>query len=102
MGALSVASAAGRLMTTTGVDAGELTLAGGNVKLAFPQNTSGDSSFSWNNVDVDWTDGQTLEARLVRGEREATEATTRMVQHYGERLLARRSGAAQLAALQER
>ena len=28
--------------------------------------------------------------------------TTRMVQHYGERLLARRSGAAQLAALQNR
>ena len=61
-----------RMAFTTGVDTGELTLAAGNVKLAFPENTSGDSSFSWNNVDVDWTDGQTFEARLVRGEREAT------------------------------
>ena len=63
-----------RMAFTTGVDTGELTVAAGNVKLAFPENTSGDSSFSWNNVDVDWSDGQTFEARLVRGEREATEA----------------------------
>ena len=63
-----------RMAFTTGVDSGALTLAAGNVKLGFPEGTSGESSFTWNNVDVDWTDGQTFEARLVRGEQQATEA----------------------------
>ena len=63
-----------RMAFTTGVDSGALTLAAGNVKLGFPEGTSGESSFTWNNVDVDWTDGQTFEARLVSGQQEATEA----------------------------
>ena len=63
-----------RMAFTSGVDSGGLTIAAGSVKFAFPDNTSGDSSFTWRNVDVDWTDGQTFEARLVRGHQEATEA----------------------------
>ncbi len=63
-----------RMAFTTAVDSGALTLAAGNVKLRFPEGTSGDSSFTWNEIDVDWTDGQTFEARLVSGEQEATEA----------------------------
>ena len=63
-----------RMAFTTAVDSGALTLAAGNVKLRFPEGTSGDSSFTWNNVDVDWTDGQTFKARLVSGQQEATEA----------------------------
>ena len=63
-----------RMAFTTGVDSGALTLAAGNVKLGFPEGTSGESSFTWNNVDVDWTDGQTFEARLVSGQQEATKA----------------------------
>ena len=63
-----------RMAFTSAVESGALTLAAGNVKLTFPDDTSGDSSFTWNNVDVDWTDGQTFEARLVSGEQEATEA----------------------------
>ena len=63
-----------RMAFTTGVNTGSLTLAAGNVKLAFPAGRSGDSSFTWDGVDVDWTDEQTFEARLVRGEQEAVEA----------------------------
>ena len=63
-----------RMAFTTAVESGALTLAAGNVKLRFPEGTSGDSSFTWNNVEVDWTDGQTFESRLVSGEQEATEA----------------------------
>ena len=63
-----------RMAFTSNVATGSLTLAAGNVNLAFPEGRSGDSSFTWNDVDVDWTDEQTFEARLVRGEREAIEA----------------------------
>ena len=63
-----------RMAFTTAVDSGALTLAAGNVKLTFPDGTSGNSSFTWNDVDVDWTDGQIFEARLVSGQQEATEA----------------------------
>ena len=63
-----------RMAFTTAVDSVALTLAAGNVKLRFPEGTSGDSSFTWHNVDVDWTDGQTFEAQLVSGQQEATEA----------------------------
>ena len=63
-----------RMAFTSNVATDSLTLAAGNVKLAFPEGRSGDSSFTWNDVNVDWTDEQTFEARLVRGEREAIEA----------------------------
>ena len=50
---------------TTNVDiGGEATLYAGDVELAF--RGEGDSSFSWENVDLDWKDGQTFEARLVQ------------------------------------
>ena len=63
-----------RMTFTNGVDTTLLTLAAGSVKLKFPESRSGDSSFTWENVTVDWTDEQTFEARLVRGEQEAVEA----------------------------
>ena len=63
-----------RMAFTTGVESCALTVAAGNVKLKFPEGRSGDSSFTWNDVDVDWTDGQTFEARVVEGHQEATEA----------------------------
>ena len=63
-----------RMAFTTGVNTGSLALGAGNVKLAFPAGTSGDSSFTWDGIDVDWADEQTFEARLVRGEQEAVEA----------------------------
>ena len=63
-----------RMAFTSSVDTTLLTLAAGSVKLKFPESRSGDSSFTWENVAVDWTDEQTFEARLVRGEQEAVEA----------------------------
>ena len=59
---------------TSSVDTTLLTLAAGSVNLKFPESRSGDSSFTWENVAVDWTDEQTFEARLVRGEQEAVDA----------------------------
>ena len=63
-----------RMAFTNGVDTTLLTLAAGSVKLKFPESRSGDSSFTWENVTIDWTDEQTFEARLVRGEQEAVDA----------------------------
>ena len=63
-----------RMTFTNGVDTTLLTLAAGSVKLKFPESRSGDSSFTWEKVAVDWTDEQTFEARLVRGEQEAVDA----------------------------
>ena len=63
-----------RMAFTTGLNTGSLTLAAGNVKLAFPAGTSGNSSFTWDGVNVDWADEQTFEAQLVRGKQEAVEA----------------------------
>ena len=58
---------------TTNADiGGEATLYAGDVELAF--RGEGDSSFSWENVDVDWTDGQTFEASLVQEGSVATPA----------------------------
>ena len=53
-----------RMKFTTDVYFGGLTLHAGDVMLAF--RGEGDSSFTWENVDIDWTDGQMFEARLVR------------------------------------
>ena len=44
-------------------DSGELTLHLGTVALAFP---NGDASFNWHDVDLDWTDGQTVAVRLTK------------------------------------
>ena len=63
-----------RMAFTSSLATGPLTLAAGNVYLAFPEGRSGDSSFTWDDVAVDWTDGQTFEARLVSGAKEAVEA----------------------------
>ena len=54
-----------RIKFTTNVYHRGMTLYVGNTSLAFPGGT-GDSSFTWENVDVNWTDGQTFEARLVQ------------------------------------
>ena len=62
-----------RMKFTSSVEiVGKATLHAGNVKLAFQG--EGDSSFSWENVDIDWTDGQTLKARLVQEGSAATPA----------------------------
>ena len=56
-----------RLEFTEGVAGTEdLTLQVGDLKLAFPAGSSGNSVFRWKDVDVDWEDGQTLAVRIVR------------------------------------
>ena len=50
----------------------ELTLQVGDLALAIDP---GDSSFSWADIDVDWEDGQTLPARIVRSSATNTPAT---------------------------
>ena len=56
------------LAFTTGVNTEDLTLHAGDLVIAFPEGGSGDSSWSWDDVDLPgWTDGETIEARLVRG-----------------------------------
>ena len=43
----------------------DMTLQVGGLSLAFSAAKSGDASFMWTDVDVDWEDGQTLAARIV-------------------------------------
>ena len=38
---------------------------GGGLSLEFPAGSSGYSSFKWNDVDVDWEDGQLIRVRIV-------------------------------------
>ena len=45
--------------------AADLTLQVGDLKLPFPAGSSGQSSFKWTDVDVDWEDGQTISVRIV-------------------------------------
>ena len=47
-------------------DAEALTLHVGGVSLGFPDNTGGNSSFSLENVDIAWTDGETVAARVSK------------------------------------
>ena len=47
-------------------DADDLTLIVGELKLEFPPGSSGNSSFKWTDVDVDWEDGQTIQVRIVQ------------------------------------
>ena len=55
-----------RLAFTDGVPGAEdMTLQVGDLALAFPAGSSGESSFKWSDVDVDWEDGQTLPVRIV-------------------------------------
>ena len=58
-------------------DAEELTLHVGARSLGFPANSGGDSSFSLENVDISWTDGETLAVRVSKPSAEAlsTDAT---------------------------
>ena len=56
-----------RLAFTDGVPGAEdMTLQVGDLALAFPAGSSGESRFKWNDVDVDWEDGQTVSARIVQ------------------------------------
>ena len=56
-----------RLAFTEGVpNAEDMTLQVGDLALAFPAGSSGQSSFKWEDVDVDWEDGQTISVRIVR------------------------------------
>ena len=55
-----------RLAIEEGVPgAADLTLQVGDLKLPFPAGSSGQSSFKWTDVDVDWEDGQTISVRIV-------------------------------------
>ena len=45
--------------------AADLTLQVGDLALAFPAGSSGQSSFRWTDVNVDWEDGQTISVRIV-------------------------------------
>ena len=56
-----------RIVFTTGVDDAEkLTLHMGDVAVAFPADSSGNASFTIEDVDVAWTDGQTLSVRVSK------------------------------------
>ena len=55
------------LAFTTPVSTEDLTLHAGDLVIAFPEAGLGDSSWSWDNVNLPgWTDGETIQARLVR------------------------------------
>ena len=45
--------------------ADDLTLQVGALTLEFPAGSSGQNSFKWQNVEVDWEDGQTIPVRIV-------------------------------------
>ena len=55
-----------RLAFEEGVpNAVDYTLQVGGLSLEFPADSSGASSFKWNDVDVDWEDGQIIHVRIV-------------------------------------
>ena len=55
-----------RLAFEEGVpNAADYTLRAGDLSLEFPANSSGDGSFEWHDVDVDWEDGQVIHVRIV-------------------------------------
>ena len=61
-----------RLAFTGGVaDAGVSTLYMGEVGYPFPENSSGESAFAFDDVEVDWTAGETLRARIEKPANEA-------------------------------
>ena len=56
-----------RLAFTDGVpDAADMTLKVGDLELEFPAGSSGEGSFKWTGVDVDWKDGDTVAVSIVR------------------------------------
>ena len=56
-----------RIVFTTGVDDAEkLTLHMGDVAVGFPADSSGNASFTIEDVDVAWTDGETLSVRVSK------------------------------------
>ena len=55
-----------RLAFQEGVpNAADYTLQVGGLSLEFPEGSSGDSNFKWNDVDVQWEDGQLIRVRIV-------------------------------------
>ena len=46
-------------------DAEDHQLIVGDLTLAFPEGSSGEASFKWTNVGIDWTDGQTIAVSIV-------------------------------------
>ena len=54
-----------RLSFTEGADVEGHVLQVGHLTFSFAENTSGNSSFTWDDVDVDWQQGQTLAARIL-------------------------------------
>ena len=55
-----------RLSFEDGVpDAADYTLKVGDLTLEFPPGSSGNGSFKWTDVDVDWEDGQTISVSIV-------------------------------------
>ena len=46
-------------------NAADYTLQVGGLSLEFPEDSSGDRSFKWNDVDVNWQDGQLIRVRIV-------------------------------------
>ena len=54
-----------RLSFTEGADVEGHLLQVGHLTLSFAENTSGNSPFTWDDVDVDWEAGQTLAARVA-------------------------------------
>ncbi len=46
-------------------DAGDHTLIVGDLTLEFPEGSSGEQSFKWTDVDLDWEDGETIAVRIV-------------------------------------
>ena len=58
-------------------NASDYTLQVGGLSLEFPADSSGASSFKWNDVDVDWEDGQLIRVRIVpTAEIDAQQANT--------------------------
>ena len=56
-----------RLAFQEGVsDVDDLTLIVGELTLEFPPGSSGNSSFKWTDVDVDWEDGETIPVSIVQ------------------------------------
>ena len=46
-------------------DADDLTLIVGDLQLEFPTGSSGNGSFKWNDLDLDWQDGETIAVSIV-------------------------------------
>ena len=66
-----------RLAFDDGLDDAEaLTVHLGEMTLSFPENSGGNSSFTFEDVDVAWTNGQTLAVRVMEASAETTGAVT--------------------------